>query len=289
MRKHRFKILIVSSICFIFILFIIFTKISLKQPVYYRYLVTHYLPTVADSVYFTSTIELIYITNSWDKKQVTSVTFEDCPELKVLPYTTYSKKYGTYKVMTTVLYLEWDQDAVDVLPDVVEVNKIIVEYSNQTSQSVDIGRLSIYSGDDSDDILEAVGGMPLVETERLQLYEAQKNVMINGFSPTTLEIIKEADIIESLSLTYNNYDLIQPTEPIMLERTGILEFIMKIKGSRLKRLMELKCKYDFYEIDAQIEFYKEEGSKHFVTVFNYPIKLEFDNFFDVRKYLKWRD
>jgi hypothetical protein len=288
MKKKKIKIIIVLFICIAFLLGCRMIQLSLKQPVYYRYLVEHYLPTVADSLYETSIINLIYITNIWDEIQVTNVTFDEHPELTATVYGTNSTQYGIYKVVNVLLYLEWDQSATDTLPDVAKIHNIQVTYSNQRSQTIVIGKLYIHSGESAENLLKAVDCLPLYSSERLQTYEALEEILINGFSPATLEWIEDADIIEELSFSYENNDLIQPSNPITVNNRNLIKFIMKLKGLDKKRLASLESKYDYYEFEPQIELYDRFEDKYFVTVFNPYITLEFDNYFDVRDYLKRR-
>ena len=288
MKKKNLIIIIGLCTCVVFLLVCKIKQLSLKQPIFYRYLVEHYLPTIADSVYETSTINLIYFTNIWDESQVTNVTFDEHPELTASVARSHAKNYGIYKVVNVVLYMEWNQTAIDMLPDVARVNNIQVTYSNQRSQSVDIGKLYIYSGESTENLLQAVDCLPLYRSERLQTYEASEEMFMKGFSPVTLECIEAADIIEALSLTYENHDLIQPSKPIMVNNKNPIEFKMKLKGFVKKRLTSLESKYDYYQIEPQIELYDKFNNKFFVTIYNPYITLEFDNYFDVRNYLKRR-
>lgn len=68
--------------------------------------------------------------------------------------------------MTVTLFLEWDIDKVDALPKFVEINSIDVNYSNKSSQVVDIGNIYIYSGEASEEILEPVDCLPLYDLAR---------------------------------------------------------------------------------------------------------------------------
>jgi hypothetical protein len=250
--------------------------------------VEHYLPSIADSVYETSTINLIYITNAWDDNQITNVTFDEHPELTATVYGSQSKQYGIYKVVNVVLFFEWNQNVVDALPKVAKINTIQVTYSNRQSHTVDIGKWYLYSGESAENLLEPVDCLPLYDSERFQTYEASLDLFIKGFSPTTLECIEDADIIEALSFTYGNYDLLQPSEPIMVRDKSQIEFKMKIKNSKMNRLISYDSYYDYYEIEPQIELSDEFNHQYFVTIANPYTTLQFKNYKDVKKYLQRR-
>ncbi|MDF2543867.1 MAG: hypothetical protein K0S47_3585 [Herbinix sp.] len=288
MKKKKSLIIFGLCICVVFLIVFKLNQLSLKQPIYYRYLVEHYLPSIADSVYETSTINLIYITNAWDDNQITNVTFDEHPELTATVYGSQSKQYGIYKVVNVVLFFEWNQNVVDALPKVAKINTIQVTYSNRQSHTVDIGKWYLYSGESAENLLEPVDCLPLYDSERFQTYEASLDLFIKGFSPTTLECIEDADIIEALSFTYGNYDLLQPSEPIMVRDKSQIEFKMKIKNSKMNRLISYDSYYDYYEIEPQIELSDEFNHQYFVTIANPYTTLQFKNYKDVKKYLQRR-
>ncbi|MDO5521387.1 MAG: hypothetical protein Q4G58_12920 [bacterium] len=263
-------------------------KRLLKQPVYYRYLMEHYLPTVADSIQETCITELIYITNFNDKKEVVTVTFDNYPGLKVEVLDQTSERYGIYKVMTVSLYWEWDQKKDAVLPSVAKIDTIHVNYSDTSSQIVDIGQISIYSGESSEHLLEAVDCTPLYESERVQTYETRQELEIKGFSDSTKETLKKADLIESLSLTCEVMDITNRLEPTRASSGSQVEFKMNIKGSKENRLLELESHYDYYEIEPQILLSDKGGNEHFTTVFNPPLVLCFSNRKEIKEYLQRR-
>ena len=275
-------IVIVTSICIG-----IRNHLALEEPLYFRYLVEHYLPTVADSVLETSTIELMYLTEISDKRKIIKVSFVGHPELnvEVLGSVTDLSSYGIYSKRTVTLYLDWDSYASGISDEVKEVNTLNVEYSDQSSQLVDIGRICIYGGNPSENLLEAIGALPLFRTKRIQKYEAKAKLKVVGFSDTSMELMNDFYIMDYASINEQDYRCVTLDQPILIQPFNLLEFKMELKISEEQEIIGLDSPYDFYEIEPKLIFYDEDGNEHFVPVQNSPKWIDFNNYFDVRKYL----
>lgn len=288
-KDSLMQAIFVISFVLLFTILAIWEEYSVKEPIYYRYLVQHYLPTISESLYEPSTIELMYLTDITDGKKVTNVTFIDHPELKVKVIGENTEQYGLYKRVRVVLYMDWNPDVVDALPEVAEVNKILVDYSNETSQEVDIGSLYIYSGQTEKKLLKGIDAIPLWDSERVQVYQVNKTIMFQGFSELSQKLLNEADIIDFYSLDSKQHNLLDLTMPIKLERDEEIVFNMTIKGPYEKRLLTLNSKYDYYELEPKLIFYDESGTEYFSAVNNQWVSLEFETFKDVREYIKSRN
>lgn len=259
----------------------------LKEPVYFRCLIEHYLPAVADSVYETSTIELLYLTDVADNRKIMNVSFVDHPELnvEVLDSGTETSEYGIYSQKAVTLYLEWDSYATGMSGENVEVNTLIMEYSDQSSQRVDIGRICIYGGNPSETLLEAVTAIPLSGTERIQTYEAKEKLKVTGFSDTSMELMNEFYIMYYTYLNEKDFRSVTFDQPIWLQPNNQLEFIMELIILEEQEFIGLDSPYDYYEVEPKLIFYSEDGKEHFVPVLNSPKWINFKNYFEVRKYL----
>ncbi len=285
--KNNIFILIVGFSLLLMTALIVRKRLALEEPIYYRYLVEHYLPTIPDSVVETSSIRLSYVADIKDKREITNVTFNNHPKLDVTVTDHVTKKYWIYKLVTVTLFLEWDIDKADVLPKFVEINSIDVNYSNKSSQVVDIGNIYIYSGEASEEILEPVDCLPLYDLVRKQTYETPEKVSIEGFSDSTNKFLENEDILESLSFRFNNFDLLNSSKPISIPKGQQIEFKMKIKDITKKDFFTTS-KFDFYEFRPQIILFDESGNEYFVSVYNPCIFHEFDSYDDVRKFIKRR-
>lgn len=267
---------------------IVWNKLKIDEPIYFRYLVEHYLPTISDSTVVNHNLELIYVQDITDDKDVTEVRFINHPELNVLVLSNFEEKYGIYKLKNVTLYLEWDQSAIDVLPETAEVNGIQVTYSDNSSQEVDIGRICIYSGMSDKQLLEAVDAVPLWGLERVQTYKTNDTLIIDGLSEITREYLNMADIIQSYSLKGNNIEITDVSGAVKLERNGELEFNMQLKDFDRKRFIDLNSNYDYYQIRPQLIYHKESGERYFTDIYNHPVTIRFDNYRDARNYVKRR-
>ncbi|WP_066714581.1 hypothetical protein [Clostridium sp. Marseille-P299] len=263
-------------------------KLKIDEPIYFRYLVEHYLPTIPDSVVETSTLQLIYVQNITDEREVTEVSFINHPELIVSVLNKDITNHGIYKISNATLFLEWDQNAINELPESIETNNIQVKYSDDSSQIIDIGKICIYSGMSEQELLEAVNSVPLWELERVQTYKANDTLMIDGLSEISKEFLSKADIIKSYSLIGDNNDMTDVSGAVKLEKYEELEFNMQLKDFDRTRLIDLNSNYDYYQLRPKLVFHKESGESYFTEIHNPPISIKFKNYGDVRNYVKRR-
>lgn len=263
-------------------------NLKIDEPIYFRYLVEHYLPTIPDSLVETSTLQLNYLQDITDEREVTEVSFINHPELVVSVLYNDIEKVGVYKISSATLYLEWDQNALDELPKSIEVNDILVKYSDDSSQKIDIGSICIYSGMSEKQLLESVDSTPLWELERVQIYKTNDILMIDGLSEISKRILNQADIIQSYSLLGNNIDITDISGAVKFEKNEELEFNMQLKDFDRMRLTDLNSTYDYYQIRPKLVFHAESGESYFTAIHNPPISIHFQNYRDVRKYVKRR-
>lgn len=263
-------------------------NLKIDEPIYFRYLVEHYLPTISDSLVETSILQLNYLQDITDEREVTEVSFINHPELIVSVLYNDIEKVGVYKISSATLYLEWDQSTLDELPKSIEVNDILVKYSDDSSQKIDIGSICIYSGLSEEHLLKAVNSIPLWELKRVQTYKTNETLMIDGLSEVSKRILNQADIIQSYSLLGNNIDITDVSEAVKLEKYEVLEFNMQLKDFDRMRFIDLNSTYDYYQIRPELVFHTESGESYFTAIHNPPISIHFQNYHDVRSYVKRR-
>lgn len=261
-------------------------KLKIEEPIYFRYLVEHYLPTIADSLYATSTMELKYVQDFTDKREVKEVAFINHPELKVAVYSNNSKHYGIYKVITQTIYMEWDTSEVGNLPDVAEIDSIQVTYSDGTKQIVDIGRICIYGGKSDEDILEAVDCIPLWESERVQRFRANETIIMEGLSGLSHEFLQSKDIIESYSLVVDEDNI--TNDPCVIKPGQMVVFSMRLNGFDIRTFINSNSNYDYCQIVPQLIYQNESGEVFNTDIYNYPMFIQFKNYQEVREYVKKR-
>lgn len=286
-KKKVFLIITMVAVLIIIMGCIISNKVSINSPIYYRYLVQRYLPSVADSLKETSTIELNYITNVNDSKEVSKITFVNAPELQVVVDGQSEERYGIYKRCTVGLYMEWNQEKLNQLPQVVQVEKIHVEYSDHSMQTVNIGKIDLYSGKESE-LLEATSAIPLWESERVQEYVARQSLIMEGLSEQSKELLGEEDILDTVSLKSGEEDLFNLKEPVRLEKGDPVICKMTYKAVEKGRLLDESSQYDAYEIEPKIQFRDMSGKEKFVVIYNANVIRQFKDYWGVRRYIKKR-
>ena len=261
-------------------------RVKIGEPIYFRYLVEHYLPTISDSAVATSTMQLMYVQDFTDKRELAEVEFIDHPELKVTVISREATDYIVYKVIDATLFLAWDSEAVPSLPEVAEVNWIQVTYSDGSSQKIDIGRICIYGGESDERNLEAVGGIPLWESERLQTYQAKDSLIIDGLAQLSKEFLEMTDLIEAYSFEVDGNEV---TEfPIEVKADQEIEFRMSLNGFDANRFIDANSEYDYFQMVPQLRYHKESGETYTTDIHNYPVMIWFRNFKEVRNYAKER-
>ncbi|HCL02016.1 MAG TPA: hypothetical protein DHW61_06295 [Lachnoclostridium phytofermentans] len=255
-------------------------KLKIEEPIYFRYLVEHYLPTIVDSM------ELKYVQDFTDKRKVKEVEFTNHPELKVEVYPKYTQHYGIYKVITETIYMKWDTNVVSNLPDVAEIDSIQVTYSDGTKQIVDIGRICIYGGKSDRDILEAVDCIPLWESERMQKYKATETIIMEGLSELSHEFLQTKDIIESYSLVVDDDNI--TNGPCVIKPGQMVVFSMRLNGFDVRKFINSNSNYDYCKIVPQLIYQKESGEVFTTDIYNDPMIVQFENYQEVREYVKKR-
>lgn len=259
---------------------------KLEKPVYYRHLIEHFLPTIADSIASTSVIQIMYITDVWDDRTVEQVEMLDALTVTVLGNGT--ERLWPYQVKKISLYLEWNYETMEEVPEVVEINEMKVSYSDSSNEVVKVGKIFIYSGADDKKFIDATGCVPLYDSLRVQNYITKQDILFKGFSPISRECLKEADILESYSLLSEGRDLSQPDTNIEIKKGSKIDFCMTLKGEREDRLRDLESNYDYYELRPKLMFSDSKGKNYLTSIFSPAIYLELGSYSDVKEYLKRR-
>lgn len=262
-------------------------KMKIGEPIYFRYLVERYLPTIADGSTATSTMELMYVQDFTDKRKVKEVEFIHHPELKVEVYPKYSQHYGIYKVLTHTMYMKWDTNVVGSLPDVAGIDSIQVTYSDGSKQIVDIGRICIYGGKSEEDTLEAVDCIPLWASERMQKYKVTETILMEGLSELSHEFLQTKDIIESYSLVVDEDNI--TNDRCVIKPGQMVVFSMRLNGFDVRKFINSNSNYDYCQIVPQLIYQKESGEVFTIDIYNFPIIVYFENYQEVREYVKKRN
>ncbi len=161
-------------------------------------------------------------------------------------------------------------------------------YSNHSRQTVDIGKVYIYGGNPLDNVLEAIEAMPFIYKERSQSYESKEDLQLIGLSDSTVELMKEMDIMDYANLNGIDYRNVTLDQPISVLTNSQVNFIMMLKNTWKEELFQFNTNYDYYNIEPKLILLDETGEEHFVPIFNQPKNIVFKNYGEVRKYLKVR-
>ena len=286
LKKKIILLMFSLALCFIIVGCFFVRNHKLEKPVYYQHLIEHFLPTIADSTVSTSIIHIMYITDAWDDRKVEQVEMLDALTVTVLGDDT--ERLWPYQVKKVSLYLEWNYETTEEVPKAVEINEMKVSYSDSSDELVKVGKIFIYSGADDKKFIEATGCVPLYDSLRVQNYITKQDILFKGFSPISMECLKEADILESFSLLSEGRDLSQPDTNIEIKKGSKIDFSMVLKGTREGRLRDLASNYDYYELRPKLMFSDSKGKNYLTSIFSPAIYLELDSYSDVKEYLKRR-
>jgi hypothetical protein len=285
--------------CIIFIALTLVTCIGfayytrLKEPVFLSYCIAVSAVQPPETGYQQPVLELQYLTNSYDQREVTGISFVEAPDYYFMAtenasyygnsFTYFSNNttqkrgeiIGRYSLRRVYLYMnnyfleDWKGE--------VELNNAMVSFSDGSTLRTDLGRIILYSDNAYDSAMTLMHSNSSNQGIAETIYRAEQN--ISDFKVES-PLLKDAS--HKLELTFNCsfYDKIETLELKSGDKLTITNCEKDWPGKN-----DL---YDEYDVRPMLTFTKEDGSRGSVRIYDMVQKKYFYGYLDVLKYLERR-
>jgi hypothetical protein len=261
----------------------------LREPVFLTYCVAVSAVPSVTTGYQQPILELQYLANHLDPREVTGVSFLEEPDYSFLAtenaqyfnnsfsffsnntVPTRGETIGRYSLRKVYLYMnnyfieDWQGE--------VELNNAWVNFSDGSTRKVNIGRILIYSE------RSQVPGMDMTESSSsnqgvayttFRVRQSLRNLKIE--SP----IIKGADSVMELTVDSLRYDELEKLNP---KRGDSLTVRNLIKDPAKQG------DFDIYDIRPKLTYTKEDGTTGYIRIYDMMQQKYFYGYIDVLKYL----
>jgi hypothetical protein len=285
-------------ICTILIVFAIVCCVGfsyltkLREPVFLTYCVAVSAVPSQSTGYEQPVLELQYLTNSMDTKEVTSISFLEAPDYNFIA--TENAQYynntftffhgsttsqrgeaiGRYSIRTVYLYMnnyfigDWKGE--------VELNHALINFSDGSTNKVDLGRILLYSDPSQVPALDMTSSGSLgqgVAKTTLFVRETLRKLKVE--SP----IVAEADPVMEMTINSFAYDELETLELKRGDTISIENIIRSDSG---------EGGYDVYDVRPKLTYTKEDGTKGFTRIYDMTHRKYLYGYMDVLKYLMGR-
>lgn len=285
-------------ICTILIVFAIVCCVGfsyltkLREPVFLTYCVAVSAVPSQSTGYEQPVLELQYLTNSMDTKEVTSISFLEAPDYNFIAtenaqyynntftffhVSTTSQRgeaIGRYSLRTVYLYMnnyfigDWEGE--------VELNHALINFSDGSTNKVDLGRILLYSDPSQVPALDMTSSGSLgqgVAKTTLFVRETLRKLKVE--SP----IVAEADPVMEMTINSFAYDELETLELKRGDTISIENIIRSDSG---------EGGYDVYDVRPKLTYTKEDGTKGFTRIYDMTHRKYLYGYMDVLKYLMGR-
>ncbi len=264
----------------------------LKEPVFLTYCAAVSAVPSQSTGYNQPVLELQYLTNSNDTKEVTGISFLEVPDYSFMAtenaqyynnsFTFFSNNstqksgeaIGRYSLRTVYLYMnnyfleDWKGE--------VELNNAMISFSDGSSRKVNLGRILIYSDTSEVPALDMTSsGSSNQGVAKTTLFVRQKLTNLKVESP----IIEEADSAMELTINSFSYDELGTLKPKSGDTLSIENNIKKVPADG---------GYDVYDVRPKLTYTKEDGTQGFTRIYDMTHRKYFSGYMDVLKYLMGR-
>lgn len=265
-------------------------KFSLKidNPVFLKsYLDMNYYENEDMYSFSGHNLELKYITNKGDKRQVTSVIFDNAPYLDLIVsennisgfMTFYDgvnsniESYGPYDIHTVFIDLDMSRRN-KKLEEVIELDKAKVYFNNGESMDVDLGKIILSKYKENQSPLDSIGMNGSSDGSSQSIFYVTDNIFVSKvysqlfeYSRDLLEFnIDKLGYLEEQDVVYNKYEHLYFT-------------------SQFHNIEDPSRKLSRYDIKPNIYFEDKDGNEYMKEVQNISYTPNF-NFKDIYNYLK---
>ncbi|MDF2904707.1 MAG: hypothetical protein K0R34_28 [Herbinix sp.] len=286
-RLYRMCIIIIALTIGLCVSFSYITR--LKEPIFLTYCVAASAVPPPETGYQQPILELQYLTNNNDPREVTGISFLEEPDFSFIATEnaqyynnsfsffsnnaapTLGETIGQYSLRKVYLYMnnyfiaDWQGE--------VELNNAWVNFSDGSTRKVNLGRILIYSERSQVpglDMTESSSSNQGVAYTTFRVRESLSNLKVE--SP----MIKEADPVMELTVNSFHYDELEGLNP---KRGDSLTVRNVITSS------SLEGSYDFYDVRPKLTYTKEDGTKGYTRIYDMTERKYFYGYADVLKYL----
>ncbi len=264
----------------------------LKEPVFLTYCVAVSAVPSQSTGYNQPVLELRYLTNSNDTKEVTGISFLEAPDYLFMA--TENAQYfnnsfvffsdnstqqrgeaiGRYSLRTAYLYMnnyfleDWKGE--------VELNNALISFSDGSSHQVNLGRILIYSDTSQVPAMDMTSsGSSNQGIAKTTLFVRQKLKDLKVESP----IMEYADPV--LDLTINSFPYSE-LGTLELKRGDTLTI-----ENNIKKVPDEEG-YDVYDVRPKLTYTKEDKTQGFIRIYDMTKRKYFNGYMDVFRYLMGR-
>ncbi len=260
----------------------------LKEPVFMTYCVAVCAVPSASTGYDQPILELQYLTNRDDTKEVMSISFQEAPEYLFTAtenphfgnsFTFFSNNetqqrgeaLGRYSLRTVYLYM--DNYFIGDWQGEVELNNALISFNDGSTYKVNLGRVLIYS-----DVSE-VPAMDITHSSSSNQGNSNTSYFVRQkLSNLKLEMpnIEEFDSVMELTINSLPYDELDDLE---LKRGDTLLIENHFKESNNEG------SYDVYDVRPKLTYTREDGTRGFTRIYDIKYRHYFYSYMDALQYL----
>jgi hypothetical protein len=264
----------------------------LKEPVFLTNCIAVSAVPSQSTGYQQPVLELQYLANNYDSKEVTMISFLEAPDYSFTATENaqyYNNSFtffhgntdsqrgeaiGRYSLRTVYLYMnnyfigEWNGE--------VELNHALINFSDGSTTQVDLGRILIYSdalGVPALDMTSSGSSSQGVAKTTLFVREKLSNLKVE--SP----IVAEADPVMELTINSYAYDELEALELKRGDTISIENIIKNDTG---------EGDFDVYDVRPKLTYTREDGTQGFTRIYDMTHRKYLYGYMDVLKYLMER-
>jgi hypothetical protein len=263
----------------------------LKEPVFLTYCVAVSAVPSQSTGYQQPVLELQYLANNYDSKEVTMISFLEAPDYNFTAtenaqyYNTFTffngstdaqrgEAIGRYSLRTVYLYMnnnfigEWNGE--------VELNHALINFSDGSTSKVNLGRILLYSDTSQVPALDMTSSSSSNQgVAKTTLFVREKLSNLKVESP----IVAKADPVMDLTINSYAYDELEGLE---LKRSDTISIENIIKNNTSEG------DFDVYDVRPKLTYTREDGTQGFTRIYDMTHRKYLYNYMDVLKYLMER-
>ena len=265
---------------------------KLREPVFLTYCVAVSAVPSQSTGYDQPVLELQYLTNSMDTREVTGISFIEAPDYNFIATENtqyYNNNFtffhdnttsqrgeaiGRYSLRTVYLYMnnyfigEWKGE--------VELKYALINFSDGSTSKVDLGRILLYSDPSQVPALDMTSSGSLGQgVTKTTLFVRETLSKLKVESP----IVTEADPVMELTINSFAYDELETLELKRGDTISIENIIRSDSG---------EGSYDVYDVRPKLTYTREDGTKGFTRIYDMTYRKYLYGYMDVLKYLMGR-
>ncbi len=267
----------------------------LKEPVFLTLCVEVSTVPEPESGYDQPVLELQYLTNMDDQKNVTGISFPEAPDISFRA-TEYGQNYGMMVTFGTVanqklgetigryslrkVYVYMDNYFLKDWKGQIELNTARLQFNDGSTVQADLGRIILYSEE-----AQNWGFATAVSSSSNQGEASADYRAIRNLTNVTLQSPLLSDAGRRMELSING-QLYEDVSSLKC-RKGEKLLIRSRYRKETETGME-GAEYDFYDVRPVLSYTGEDGSQGALRIYDLEYRRYFYSYLDVLKYLRSR-